>query len=75
MWFEMCFFTICLSLYIFASISHIYTYISKYIHISTYISISGKIMGYIFRNKVRNRSLAKSIKSHYIHEIQEINHL
>ena len=30
-------------------------------------------MGYIFRNKVRNGSLAKSIKSHYIHEIQEIN--
>ena len=60
MWFEMCFFdNMSLSIYLCFYI--------------TYISISGKIMGYIFRNKVRNGSLAKSIKSHYIHEIQEIN--
>ena len=33
-------------------------------------------MGYVFRNKVRNSSPAKPIKNqHYIHEIQEINHL
>lgn len=61
------------SLYISLFLYHIY--IQVYIHIP-YISISGKIMGYVCRNKVRNRSLAKLIKNqHYIHEIQEINHL
>lgn len=60
MWIEMFFWQyVFLYIYLYLFLYHIYIYTHIHICVCTYISISGKIMGYVFRDNVRNRSLAK----------------
>ena len=65
-------------IYIYAH-TQTYIYICFYIiYTHIYISINGRIMGHILRDRVRSISLAKptAIKNlHCIQEIHEVNHL